>query len=470
MTANVPAGLLHAGMNDITVEAVQRHRTDCTIESTYELWTEVASERTYLEFEGDSAPHWKRVEDVRAIGVNETGTTRFNFIVPASGQPTVTPVVIRLAESLALMADMPNQVFDISERALPRPGAGEANVLVGTASELASMVSALPPGAETVPTIDFVNDPNLGPSTLVVTGPTWQAVETAANELGKQVDRPVGATRTSLQTRMWRNPDAPLLQGAAQLKFSDLGVNTLEFSGRRVRTEFAVGVPSDFYAAAYGEATILVDAAYSQEVLPGSHVDIYVNDNIAATMPITTSGGEILRHFPIKLTMRHFRPGENVIALEAVLRTAADKLCAPGATALDSGRFVLFDSSEFVMPDYAHIGRTPELAALGGTAFPYNRAEYGIPLIIDRTQPDSLSAAATLLGRMSVAAGRLIPIDTNCFGGIDCRQGRDLHQHHIPGAAGRAGASRGQRREPVHLGRDGRLDQAGYASNLRPVA
>ena len=143
----MPAGLLHAGMNDIAVEAVQRHRTDCTIKSTYELWTEVVSERTYLDFEDGNAARWKRVEDVRAIGVNATGTTKFNFIVPASDQPAVTPVIIRLAQSLALMANMPNQVFNVSESALPRPGAGEANIVAGTASELAGMLSTLPPGA-----------------------------------------------------------------------------------------------------------------------------------------------------------------------------------------------------------------------------------------------------------------------------------------------------------------------------------
>ena len=57
------------------------------------------------------------------------------------------------------------------------------------------------------------------------------------------------------------------------------------------------------------------------DVLPGSHIDIYVNGNIAATVPITTGGGDILRHLPISVTMRHFRPGLNMIAIEAVLLT-----------------------------------------------------------------------------------------------------------------------------------------------------
>ena len=54
----------------------------------------------------------------------------------------------------------------------------------------------------------------------------------------------------------------------------------------------------------------------------------------------------------------------------------------------------------------------PNLAGVGGTGFPYNRLSYPIPLIIDRVQPDTLSAATTLLARLSVAAGRPIAVDT----------------------------------------------------------
>ena len=411
LTAEIPPGLLNAGMNDIEIEASQRHRTDCTVESTYELWTQIEPEDTYLAFSGDGAEHWKRVEDIRAIGVNDSGSTRFNLVVPSAEQSAA--VVVRLAQTLGLMSNMPNQSFEVSETPVPPPAAGEANVVVGVASELSGILAEMPAGSESVPTVALVNDPRLGRSTLVVTGPTWPAVEAAVEGLARQVDRPLGVQRSFLTSRPWRTPDVPMLFGAAQLTFADLGMNTVEFSGRRVRTEFAVGAPADFYATAYGEATVLLDAAYSPEVLPGSHIDIYVNDNIAATVPITTSGGEILRHLPIKVTMRHFHPGENVIAVEAVLRTEADALCAPGATGLDSGRFVVFNSSEFVMPDFARIGRVPELSGLGGTGFPYSRADYPIPLVLDRNQPDSLSAATTLLARMSLAAGRLIEVDTN---------------------------------------------------------
>ncbi len=65
-------------------------------------------------------------------------------------------------------------------------------------------------------------------------------------------------------------------------------------------------------------------------------------------MPITSRNGGIFRHLPIRVTMRHLRPGPNRIDLEAVLMTRADTVCAPGATALAEPRFegCLFGNGE----------------------------------------------------------------------------------------------------------------------------
>lgn len=406
----VPAGLLKSGFNQITIEVSQRHRTDCGIDSTYELWTEIDQSRTFLSFMDSQAASLRRIDDIRAIGVDSVGKTSFRLVAPAADQRTTTASLIRLAEGLAILANMPNQSISISREAVQIMKPGEMTVVVGTASELQNVLALVPAGGAVAPLAMFTDDARTGPSTLVITGPTWESLSAAIESVVSPTDRPVKITRTTLSTRTWRSPDTPLFTSAARLKFSELGERTQQFSGKRFRTEFAVGIPSDFYADSYGQVTILLDAAYSDEVLPGSHIDVYVNDNIAATMPITAEGGEILRHQPINVTLRHFRPGANVVAIEAVLLTSADSVCAPGAS--DGGvRFALFDTSEFVMPQFARIGQRPNLAAIAGTGFPYGRAEVPVPLIIDHSQTETLSAAATFMARMSVAAGRPIPVE-----------------------------------------------------------
>ena len=408
----VPAGVLKSGFNQISIQATQRHRTDCDVPSTYELWTEIDQAKTFLSFADPSVSHLRRIDDIRAVGVDQSGRTSFNLVAPASDQRATTSPLILLTEGVAILANMPNQSFSISRDQVPEPQLGEMTIVVGTASELQSVLASVPAEAEIAPLAAFIDDAKTGPSTLVISGPSWESISTAIESIVSPADRPAAVSRTALSTRTWRSPDVPLLLSATRYKFSEMGAKTQQFSGRRFRADFAVGVPSDFYAGSYGEATILLDAAYSAEVLPGSHIDVYVNGNIAATVPITTRGGEILRHLPINVTLRHFRPGTNIIAIEAVLLTQADAACVPGAVSTGN-RFALFDTSEFVMPRFARIGQRPNLAAIAGTGFPYGRLGIPIPLVVDHSQPEALSAAATFLARMATVASRLIPVDVS---------------------------------------------------------
>ena len=414
----VPPGLLQPGANLIAFEANQRHRTDCSIDSTYELWSNIDPAGTYLSFAGRDGAQLSRTDAIRAIGVDGTGKTEFDLVVPAMEQPGTTKPLLRLAQGLSLLSGMPNQVFAFSTGSLPAGGPGKMAVLVGTAAELRPIFPGLPQGAESAPLAAFVTDPRSGSPILLISGPSWQAVSTAIDTIVSPTDRAPEIRRDVLTTQRWTAPDAPLLFADTRIPLSQLGIRTVDFSGRRFRTGFNIAVPADFYANAYGEAKILLDAAYSSKVLPGSHIDVYVNGNIASTVPIATTDGGIFRQLPIRVTMRHFKPGLNSIAIEAVLMTEDDAACAPGATASQTPRFALFDTSEFHMPDFARVGQRPNLAAMAGTSYPYGRNPEPTPLFIDRTDADTLSAAATLLGQLAIMAGHPIAIETVASPGV----------------------------------------------------
>lgn len=410
--AQVPSGLLRAGSNVVTIETELRHRTDCTIESTYELWVDVEPSQSFLAFEGPDIGTPRRLDDVASIGVDRNGATEFVVVAPAIDLAANASSVLRLSEGLALLANMPNQSVKISST-VPETSdlSGRMVVLIGTPAELSPLIDALPPGASTSPVAAFVHQPRLGVSAFVVSGPTWNAIGSVIETIVAPLDRPLTTPRAVLATGSWRFPDPLLFIAAGRASLGELGIRTQEFSGRRFRTDFAIGIPSDFYADAYGEATLLLDAAYSSDVRPGSHIDIYVNGNIASTVPITQEGGGLLSHLPVSVTMRHFRPGPNIITMEAVILTAADSVCAAGATGLTAPRFALFETSEFRMPDFARISRRPNLSGIAGTGFPYGRAVTPVPIVVERGSMDVLSGAATLLARLSVAAGRPIPVD-----------------------------------------------------------
>ncbi|MCX5569232.1 cellulose biosynthesis cyclic di-GMP-binding regulatory protein BcsB [Kaistia nematophila] len=409
--AMVPPGLLQAGANTIRFQVAQRHRTDCTVQSTFELWTEIDPAGTSLIFARADAPRSLRgLVDLPAIGFNEKGVTPIHVIAPGSNQPTIAPHLLKLVQALALTGNYPNPVVTVSETVTKPDGDGSLTVVLGVASEISAALTHPPADAISRPIVGFVDDERLGTSVLVVSGANWGQIGTAIETMAAAVDRPISVVRTVMNTAPWLSPDVRFVTGKDSFRIADAGAGTQEFSGRRFHTEFAVGVPSDFYAEAYGEATLLLDAAYTSAVRPASHIDIYVNDQIAATTRITRQQGGIYRQFPIQVPLRHFRPGVNRISINAMLDTAEDAVCAPGGSTAGGQRFVLFDTTTFAMPNFARIGRRPNLAAFAGTAFPYNRAEEPSALVLGRADPTIYSAAASLVARMAIQAGRIVPL------------------------------------------------------------
>ncbi|WER19364.1 cellulose biosynthesis cyclic di-GMP-binding regulatory protein BcsB [Agrobacterium fabrum] len=407
----IPPGVLQVGSNVVTLGVQQRHRTDCTIQSTYDLWTDVNPANTYIGFNSDVAGSFANIDDIQATGPDGKAMTSIEIVAPALGNPAFADSLLRLSQALALRTQMPNQTIRFVTAPSTERKAGTLTVFVGTAREIAGVAGALPPEASAGAFAGFGNAGPGNSSPLFVTGPTPQAVQAAIETLFSSISRTPGAQRTTFSTRSWHAPDVPLVMSDRRIALSELGLQSTEFSGRRFRTEFYVGMPADFYASAYGEASLLLDAAYSSQVLPGSHVDIYVNDQIASTVPISNNGGGIFRHLPIKVTMRHFKPGPNKVTLEAVLMTAQDQACAPGAPASATPRFALFDTSEIHIPNYAQIGRKPDLAAMAGAGQPY-RTGGPVALSLDRFDTDTMSVAATLISRLASVAGHPIDIET----------------------------------------------------------
>jgi len=411
---DLPADLLKAGANTISFRAIHQHRTDCTIASTYELWSEIIPASTFLTMDPKVEQAIGSVEDVKAVGVDKQGRTHFRIVAPKREHASHIDAVMRLTQGLALVGRMPNQSFEIASSLGLPAGPGEMTVLIGPAADLAPILPNLPQTAGSSGFVGFVeaSHPGTGQpgnAVLVVSGPTWQAVSATVDTMVAPLARPDDVQRDALWTQAWTGSDTPFVQSSTSLTFSQLGLLTTEFGGRRFRSGFDIGVPADFYANAYGEATILLDAAYSADILPGSHIDVYVNGNIASTVPITSTAGGIYRHLPIRVTMRHFRPGANHIEIEAMLTAKADVACVPGAPANSEPRFALFDTSEFRMPDFARIAQLPSLAAVAGTGFPYSGAPSPISLFMDRMDDQTLSTAATLLGKLALAAGKPVP-------------------------------------------------------------
>ena len=406
-------GLLRPGQNTIAFEAVQRHRTDCTLGSTYELWTRIDGAGTRLSFKGDARQfRYRGIDDLPAIGGDEGGQTVINIVAPSASRAIAGNTILAVAQGVALRGRYGQVEVRVLERPPERLRPGALTVVVGTSNELRDLLGTLPEEAATRGFIGFAANSKLGPATLLVTGQGWPDIEaTVAKVLTEPVSRPTNMNRTSMDTASWHMPDAPYVADRRVLRFADLGIPTQESTGRRLRVRALMAMPGDFYANAYGEATLYLDGAYSEEVLPGqSRIEIFVNGNVAATVPLNTTNGGLFQQFPITVPLRHFRPGVNEIWVETVTLSRSDQACAPGATLPGRSRFALFDTTTFSIPDFAKIGVNPNLAAIAGTGFPYSIAPR-VALVMGRLDAANYGAAATLLARLAQRAARPLAVD-----------------------------------------------------------
>lgn len=414
LTSALRKGLLRPGQNVIRFEAIQRHRTDCTVASTFDLWTHVEAAGTGLTFRNMSvqARRLRSIDDLPAIGTDLSGRTVLRMIVPSAVRTIASNRIFAIAQAIALRGRYAQMVVEVTDRADAVAGPGRLNVVLATTGELDQVFPQAPAELQGRSFLGFVQDQRLGPSTLVITGNTWQDIDSVVDmALTNPVTRPLGQARSVIETAAWHVPDAPYMSDARRIRLSDLGIATQESSGRRLRVRAMIAMPGDFYAQAYGEAHLYLDAAFSSAVRPGdSHIEVYVNGRIAATMPLNASEGGLFQHFPISIPLRNFRAGINEIWLETVTLAASDLSCGPGATLPGPARFVLLDTSEFVLPNFARIGVKPNLAATAGTGFPYVLSPQ-VAVVLGRHDPANYAAAATLLARMAQQASRPLKVD-----------------------------------------------------------
>ncbi|MGV8955205.1 MAG: cellulose biosynthesis cyclic di-GMP-binding regulatory protein BcsB, partial [Cypionkella sp.] len=236
----------------------------------------------------------------------------------------------------------------------------------------------------------------------LVSGPDWSSVAQASATI--LVAAPVTADRPRFDL-----PDAiPTMLGGQSLFLSDLGVPTTEFNGRRYTTLFQFELPPDFYANLYGEAELVLDAAYSSDVLPGSEIDIFANGQIASATPLLRTDGGLLRDTVIRFPMKNLRPGRNELEVVVNLNARSDQVCSPGWTGEAPVRFVFSSSSQFRLPDYARAATLPNLQALIGSAFPYANDQQ-VPLVLGRGTEPTL-AAMTLFARAATSSGTVLPV------------------------------------------------------------
>lgn len=405
---DLPSSLLEPGFNAVRIEVQQRHRVDCSIPATYELWMQVDPATAGLTFDGLAASSLSDVTDLPALPPAEDGTVALRLVVPKGTDAAALDRLLRSAEAVALRGRFAHPDIEVVSAPADRPG---LDIVAGTVDELkrADLGDLIP--TDDAPVVLRAGD-TPGHSTLVLSGQAPAEVDAAVASLapaagGETAGTPAGQRAVTLA-------GGRPVEGGSVVTLGDLGVPSQEFSGRLFRTGFDVLLPPDFYPADYGKMTLRLDAAYAPGLDRGSQILVRVNGRDAAALPLGDRAGDAFRQRPVTVPLGSLRSGLNHVVIEAELGTAGDKACDAATTVAASGgtggkRFALLDSTSIELPAIARIARMPSLSATAAAGFPYAGRKAPGLLYLPHPDADAVAAAATLLSRAAVAAGG--PID-----------------------------------------------------------
>lgn len=382
--------LLRAGLNDVRVRAVQRHRVDCSMEATYELWSEIDQQSSGFRSAATDRP--VNFASLRGLGRNDQGLTELRLILPKGAGVEALNRSTGLIQTMSLALNRD----DISVSVADSAGSGPGIDLVVATDDNPVSLDNLPVEAPYGLSIVAGADPRRARVMLrAATGGEIPGLLLAAVEgpLKPLLDSGVRAIRKG-EIRA---------EASKVYTLADAGYVAAPFSGRLFRTRFEMVMPADFYPAEYATMDLALHAATSPGLKPTSQLLVRVNDQIVKSLPMRDTGGEVFSGRRLELPLRAFRPGRNQVELLAELERTADDRCVFSERDVTTPRFILLDTTEIRVPALARVARLPELAAMAGSGYPYSGSA-GVDVHTLKSDSGSVSAALTIIGKISLAA------------------------------------------------------------------
>jgi hypothetical protein len=398
---DIPPSLLRAGFNSVRIAMEQRHRVDCSLEATRELWTQIDPTRTGLIVDEADA-EIDAISDLGALPTDEQGALPLRAVIADHPATKDLDRMLRVMQIVSIIGRFEQPVVDAGALAGGRYG---ANLLVGTAAELAAIVGPPMVGVVSKPRAFVLPATPQRRTTIVVTGANAQQVDEAIKQFLVAAS-PKGAAaglRAALAFPGYR------VEGGQRIRLGDIGVKSAEFDGRLFRVAFNVVMPSDFYPADYGRATVRVAGGYAPGLASKAQLVMNVNERTAVTLPLLRSSGEVFKDNPLPVPLGFLRPGLNRIEIEAHVPAPADERCETFALRDAPNRFLFLDSTEIEIPSIARVGRLPDLAVTATGGFPFSTSLRRSKLYMPRLDAKTIGAAATFVAHLAVVAGR--PID-----------------------------------------------------------
>jgi hypothetical protein len=392
-TFPVPPGLLVPGYNAVRFVASQRHRVDCSVNATYELWTEISPTQTgFLNI--PVTPQPRRLGDLAMLSGVAAGQTPIRIRTSDAVSAAALDQAMRAANAIILAAAITHPQIEVSSE----PGTGPGiDLIVGDQgagpqgtkfeSEL-GLYYATDAGGER--SIISIQD---SPSASI--DATLERIEAFASQRLRPGSK---AGQRAVANGIGRR-----VASDTSLNFAELGMDSRPFDGHLLELKSRFTLPPDFFPAHYGAARLSLNSGFVGEAASTRRITIRVNDQIAAIVPIVKPGQVGLDTRTIELPLRSFKPGANVVSLEANLADA-EAACDASQPARNLARLVIAPDSRLSFGKLARVASYPNLSATLSHGFPYSDGR--VPMAVNVSNQDTayLNGAMTWVGRMVASA------------------------------------------------------------------
>ena len=391
----VPAGLAQPGFNAVSISVRQRHRVDCSVAATYELWTRIDPAETGLVVSYEARGIASTAE-LPALSLRTDGSLPIHILLHGKTTGRNVERLIKATAAISLAAHAQQPIVDFAD-AHDEPFG--LDLAVGSRTALKGdprLADALGQGGavvRVVPTGAFARP------VLIATGDTEAELDQAVAQIAPAVPA-VGSSAGIAAATAYPGTKT---EGDEMLRLRDLGVGSEEFSGRLLRKTFNLALPADFLAADYGRGTFDLAGAYASGLAHGAQVRVDINGKSSGVIKLPFAGGDVFRHNQLFLPLSLMRPGLNRVEIFAETPRLGDATCE----AADGKRFLLTDNSKIVLPTLARVQRLPDLAVTAAGALPY--AQGGAQLVVPAPDRETVGSALSIAARASVAAGKVIP-------------------------------------------------------------
>ena len=406
----LPPKALRSGWNRVVLKVDHRHRVDCSIGSTYELWTRIDNRASGFQFAAKDQPSLSHLallplEERGTLVIRLHGTTSepgavetmyatAGRIARAAGAPAARIAFEAMPKALPLASPPPSPLkseTDRAEASLPKRASG-IDVYFGNPGQVAAIIgegSSIDPASANFQVFED------GSAALVVDPRDRKRLSTLFDTLAaaERTARPASLTRPVIDDQT--------------LTFRDLGLESEEFSGRLYRGGFRISLPADAVISDYASAELKLDLGYAAGLSGESDFRVLVNGRTAAILPFGRSDGDTMSARSLDIPLTAFRPGENHVEFEAAVGRPADTSCAPNIQMRGDPRFLLLETSTITIPRLARMATLPNLGAAFSDAGLLGRAPERARLAITSFDENSLSAAGTFYTRLALSNAAL---------------------------------------------------------------